>query len=672
VLALVAAVLVLPAVVSAPAHAADELPVRVEITSIAPVVLRPGDNLVVRATLHNDGTTTLEHAAAALRVHRFRISTREEVAAWADLPATDVTDNADVVAAVEDPIPPGGSASVVLTLPADGVNLYAFPDAWGPRGMAVEATDSGVRVGIQRTFALWFPAESVPPVPVTTLLPVAGPPDDPLSTGADTALEAATSPQGPLGRTLQAASADQAIGLVVDPSLVERAEAGGSQAQAWARSVTSAATQHDTFTLPWSDPDVSALAHAGESELFTVAMDLSRKSSTLGPGRRTMTWSAPDQVLDQSTAALAADADVAAVVTRAGAIGSPTPDTHALAVTSQGRVDRLAPDGTLSAMLVSPAAVEPGATSATTTQRALAELALVARENAQPAPILLAPGRDQVADPSAAVTLMTAFRSAPWVQVDSASTLLVGPADDAAKRPKDASADNELAPIDIDRLAVARNHAVGFSSVTPDPAALLAGVDQETLAPLALAWRADPTGRESLADAVVKNVTARTVGLSIAPHSDLNVLSATAPVIVVVRNDLAVPATVRLVVTPRKACLQVDPIDPVSVDASSSKSVTVDLRATANCTVGIVATLESPDGAVVAEPVAFSARVAPTFESVGTYVVGGLLAIGLVLGIVRTVRRGQSARRGARTEAETGPAPPLPVLGGAPDEESGQ
>jgi hypothetical protein len=41
-----------------------------------------------------------------------------------------------------------------------------------------------------------------------------------------------------------------------------------------------------------------------------------------------------------------------------------------------------------------------------------------------------------------------------------------------------------------------------------------------------------------------------------------------------------------------------------------------------------------------------------------------LLAIGLLLGIVRTVRRGQSARRGARTEAEaTGPIS-LPVLGG--------
>ena len=70
-------------------------------------------------------------------------------------------------------------------------------------------------------------------------------------------------------------------------------------------------------------------------------------------------------------------------------------------------------------------------------------------------------------------------------------------------------------------------------------------------------------------------------------------------------------------------------------------------------------------------PVQFTAQVAPTIESIGTIVVGVLLAIGLVLGIVRTIRRGQSARRGARTEAEAGTSTSLPVLGGtAPEDDS--
>jgi hypothetical protein len=57
--------------------------------------------------------------------------------------------------------------------------------------------------------------------------------------------------------------------------------------------------------------------------------------------------------------------------------------------------------------------------------------------------------------------------------------------------------------------------------------------------------------------------------------------------------------------------------------------------------------------------------VAPTITSVGTIVVGVLLAVGLVLGIVRTIRRGQSGRRGSRVDPDK-PAP-LPVLGGPED-----
>ena len=66
------------------------------------------------------------------------------------------------------------------------------------------------------------------------------------------------------------------------------------------------------------------------------------------------------------------------------------------------------------------------------------------------------------------------------------------------------------------------------------------------------------------------------------------------------------------------------------------------------------------DGTPVSQPVAFTARVTPTIEGVGTIVVGVLLAIGLVLGVVRTVRRGQSARRGSRVEAQQPPPVPVP------------
>ena len=105
-LALVAAVLVIPAAASATsasaATAAEALPVRVEITAIDPVVLRPGQDLVVHATLHNDGATTIEHPAAVLRVNAFRMTTRDEVGEWASRSPTELAGTKS---------PPGGDPS---------------------------------------------------------------------------------------------------------------------------------------------------------------------------------------------------------------------------------------------------------------------------------------------------------------------------------------------------------------------------------------------------------------------------------------------------------------------------------------------------------------------------------------------------------------------------------
>ncbi|MBD8058258.1 hypothetical protein IC607_04645 [Cellulomonas sp. JH27-2] len=674
-LALLAAVVAVPVGLAGQASAAvDEttLPVRVEITAVSPTVLRPGEDLTVRATLHNDGTTELEHVAADVRINAFRVGTRDAVAEWAGRGADDAAGDVEATTTVDDPLAPGDAVAVELTVPAAKIPLYNLPGVWGPRGLAVEATDSGRRVGLERSFVLWYPEESVTPVPVSVLLPFAGPADDPSSTTADTELDAQTAPTGALGQMLAAAQADNDVGLVVDPSLVTRARAGDEQSQTWANQLTAAVNAHDTFTLPWADPDVAALGHADHADLLKVAVDASRTSDAIGTGRPTIVWSAADQTLDQATAGAAAAARVSAVVARTPAAGAASSVTHSTVSTDDGELDRFTPDGTLSSMLVDPTAVEPGATSATITQRALAELAVIAREDEDdPQPVLLAPGRDEVADPQAVRTLMAAFRSAPWARVDDVSTLLIGSASDAKALPEDQTDDSEVSPAAVTALADARQHAIDFSAVTPQPDALLEGVDDETLAPLSIAWRSDAAGRAQVVERSVGSITARTVGLTVAPLSTVNVLGATGTIRPVVRNDLDVPATVQLVITPRKACLQVLPIDPITIDANSSDSVLVDLRATANCEVAITAYLESTDGARVSPVRAFDARVAPTIESVGTYVVAGLLAIGLILGIVRTVRRGQSARRGARTEAETGPAPSLPVLGGTPDEDAG-
>jgi len=129
-----------------------------------------------------------------------------------------------------------------------------------------------------------------------------------------------------------------------------------------------------------------------------------------------------------------------------------------------------------------------------------------------------------------------------------------------------------------------------------------------------------------------------------------------------VHSDLRQTATVWVKLLPSKACMSVPSAPtPATVAAGSDAVVAVDVRANANCDVKVEVHLVSADGTVVAAPAQFSARLAPTIENVGTAVVGVLLALGLVAGIVRTVRRGQSGARMA-----TGEMPQVAPLGPEP------
>ncbi len=672
-----------PAVAATPSPDPD-LPVTVQITEVAPSVLRPGEDLLVRATLRNDGDETIDSPSAALRLSRYRVSSRAEVDAWASAGTRGLTRTGRVATAqVPAPLEPGASVAVELQVPAAGIRLLEGADTWGPRGLAVEVLDGSTRVGLQRTFLLWLTTDDVPRTPVSVLVPMVGPPSAPAapadgSAGPDeatvAALDEATRAGGRLRSLAAAVATDPAVGVAVDPALLSAAAAGSQGSRTWATDVTDELGAHDVVALPWADPDLAAAAHAQHPDLVQLAVD--RTAQTGVPGLQTtsgLLWAPGPGLPDQATAAVTSQVGAEAIVL------PPTTDEDAKvtrgaaaqATTSAGAVTTLSPDAVLTGLLTSPREVEPGATTTTTVQRALAELAVITRETESDQPhVLLAPDRTWKPDVPTVTALVDALGSTPWVRLAPVSTLLDDDTPDARRSlPASAVDDDELAPASVRALADARARATAFSTVTSEPATLLEGVDTQVLAPLAVAWRTDPVGRDALVATAVSAADARTQGLSVAPLSDVRVTAASTELPVVVRNTLTVPATVLLDVAPRKACLEVGEIPPVSVDAQSETSVRVPLRARANCSVVVTAHLTASDGLPVSPTVRFTAQVAPTIESIGTIVVGALLAVGLVLGIIRTVRRGQSARRGARTEAESEGPVTLGVLGGVgPDD----
>ncbi len=667
--------------------------VLVRVTAVTPQVLRPSQDLVVTATVRNDTATALTSPRATLRISRFRLSSSTQLEAWAG--SAVMADAGKAVGSVDIPGPlaPGASTQVSVPVPASAFALLATPDAWGPRGLALELTDVGRRLGLDRTFLLWLPDETAPtPSPLSVLVPVVGlasttavtataaptsssapspaPTATPSTASAPAALEldALTGPTGRLRALIDATGHHAEVSWAVDPSLVEAAAAGGSSSTTWLADLTQRSARRDVLALPWGDPDLAAIAHADRPDLLTLARDASAGSAAKvfgGIPQTQLVWAA-DDIPDATTATLAVRSGARALVVGPQALAPEDKATPkragAVAVrTDAGSLTALVPDAALTAALTDAETVDPGATPATAAQRILAETAVAAHEKASAGQHLLAAlPRDWYPDVPIVQAQLDALATAPWVDLTSVTGLIGRTGDSSARAPLPTSTHSpqELSPAHVVALGDARASVAAFATILPVPDTLLAGLDREILGPLSVAWRGAPLERGALVDTVLTDASSRRTGLSVLVSPKFNVISSATQIRLTVHNALPQAATVRVDLRPRKACLTVtDGPTPATIAAESDAIVSVDVQANANCDVDVDVYLLAPDGTVVASPAKFSARLAPTTENVGTLVVGALLALGLVVGIVRTVRRGQTANRGSRVSALGAAAP---------------
>jgi hypothetical protein len=677
------------------APSTDDLPVSVSVTSMSPQVLLPGDALTVTATLTNDGTTAIEQPRASVRIYRYRMSSAEQIASWAGSGTGSPIGDVAATVRLDAPLEPGASTTVVITVDPDSIGLSRTADAWGPRGVTIDVGDGTRRVGVERTFLVWASDDEASTARISVVAPVVGPGDDPAAralaeqaeqaaeasgdgtqdttTGADDTagtaddpLTALTASGGRLSRLLQATADYPVVSWAVDPALVERAATGSRSAQSWLSALVDASGDHEILRLPWADPDLSAIAHAGRSDdpsapdLLQLATGVTgaEQTSDLWDDATPVLWSA-DAVPDAVTAALAASSgDGAALIT--GAAVTQELSGPATATTTAGDLTTLVPDATLSALLGEPSSVQPDMTPATAAQRMLAETAVLARsDDAGSTTVLATLPRSWEPATALVQAQLSALSEAPWVETTTVAEMLTGDAP-RITLPEAERNGTELTPAWVDALANSWNAATAFASVVEDPDSLLAGLAGDLVAPLSVSWRADPDGRTVAVNNAIAESNARQTGLSVLLNEQFTVISSSAQISVAVRNELDQDATVRVELRPQKGCLETARSPLVPVAANDETSVVLTLRATANCDVTVEVSLLSETNRVLATPVQFDARVAPTIESVGAIVVGVLLALGLAFGIWRTVRRGQTTRRGAKVLANGAAAPTEP------------
>jgi hypothetical protein len=414
---------------------------------------------------------------------------------------------------------------------------------------------------------------------------------------------------------------------------------------------------------------VTALAHADRLDLLARARELAASTADdLELATSDVLVLPGEAEPDLETAAAAAGS---ALVVGPGALVPPalltyTPSGVATLATDRGEVTAVVADPRLSSALrtglVSSAQTDadPADADAPTSARAvtaataaadlLAELAVVTRERPSDARHLLAVlPRDWDPDPAVASAQLAALEQAPFVRLAPVAELAAAPATgvDRGVLPDRVVQDGEAAPAALDAVATAVEDRRGIATMVEDPGTLLGDLEPELLAPTALAWRTDPARRTGLVARSQATTAALRDAVRVPDPSDILLVSRSGELPLRVATTLDQDVHLRLRLEPSDSRLVADEQVDVLIPAGGEATVQVPVHGVQSADVSARVVLTTRDGVVVDDSTTLEVRVRAEWEGIGSAVAGVLLAIGVVVGLVRTIRRGRRSRRAA-------------------------
>lgn len=640
---------------AAPAEA-DDVGLRLEIDDVRPAVLQTDDTLVVTGQIVNTTEEEIDRPQVRLLMQRHVPAGTDALAEWFDgssvlnvraLTGWNLVED-------EDPVAAGGSVPFRIELPTTGT--FDQFSAWGPRGIEIQAS-SGAAFATVRTTLLWYPGgpDAPPPVEQTMLAPLT-----PTAQEWRTALGERL-PVGEVAAERLLAVLD-AVGpttsLAVDPVLLEAVAPGAVSTADLATAAPEPATgtaqaqlitrlaqtdsRRDLIGLAYADADLAAIAGvepgAGE-QLWGSGVDRGRVLfAEAGLTVENVTWPAGE--LTAAGLDLVAASDTEAVVIDSGAVAATeaTP-TLARVTTDRGTVDALVADERLGSALIDPAA---GA-GAAARQATLALSAVLTRELplAAGGVLVVLPrdlGADDLAETAGRVEALT---SAPWLATTNMRSLLgrTGTGGVTLDLPQEPGTDGGLPASVVRELADGEALVAAYGEAT-------GGDLVDTYTPLLLGTLSatfadqDEVRSEMLA-AATASVADLAGSIRIAPGSDVLLISEASAMPVTITNDLPVPADVYVELAPQQTWLQARQVPVETLPPGESTTVRIPITAVANGNVNVeVHVLPEAGGRDLADPATFAVRVRADWETIGTAVVAGLLAIAFVIGLIRTIRRG--------------------------------
>ena len=420
--------------------------------------------------------------------------------------------------------------------------------------------------------------------------------------------------------------------------------------------------------LPWGDSDTAALAHLQQTGFIETAARRTQESAIVKAGAPTsLTWLAssaadattvnalpqPASTIIASPESLPPADELTYTPSGLGASGS-----HAVLIPEQSL------SGALTGENARPTGSDQSTQSVQSAQAAELDTRQLLRSNsailARQAPalerdVVVAMPRQAASavQPSVVRERVATLRSVSWARSQPLDALQERAQEEVAavnegtsriersELPETVIDDNELS---TDTLVAAGRTAgtlQSISSVLSEPAALLGDYTDLQAVVSSASWRADPRTRNAQVPAAEASGTNVTSSLAAVPSSTINVISSEAQLPVRITSSLSQDVTVQVYLVSNNKRLQVPRTTTVRVPAHQQAKVTVPIQAVGSGDVGLRVQVLAADGTTVGTPTTVHMRVRADWEGRGTGIVVGVLVSIVVIGTVRTVRRGR-------------------------------
>ncbi|RTE49781.1 DUF6049 family protein [Actinobaculum sp. 352] len=256
------------------------------------------------------------------------------------------------------------------------------------------------------------------------------------------------------------------------------------------------------------------------------------------------------------------------------------------------------------------------------------------------------PATATAADPVATENLLETTRAlmgASWVSPYTVSQLLELDSSSAERQelPERVLATGEARTSFFSATANSYSRVVTIAAMSPDPSILTNPADLARRRLSTLAWRSDPAGRQNRLRDLTRTANGYFTAIYANPSSTINIISEATGVPLHIRNDLPVDVGVVIQLDTPDARLRATETVAVTLTPHSTTTVTVPVRASGSGNVRADVRVLNPVGTQVGPVQSIDIRVRANWENVGTVVVAGAFGAVLVVGVIRSLRRGR-------------------------------